>query len=396
MSDEPMSGTEDPIRAALRRLAEDVEDADLYGPALRRSRRIAHRRAAAGTVSALTVLGLACGGLWCLAPPGGHGGSPGPATLAEPAPAVGHTAPQVPPATSAAPTSRPARTIPAPRPHPTRSHIAVPRSRSLADLPGEVFYDQQGEDPKVIRLDGDGRTETVLTAPHSALGISPDGSKIAYVQDGTLLVVATGGGAPEQPYDGTVSDQQAPAWSPDGDQLLVDATDPSVLDVADGTLSALPGDLDGQHFRWSGDGRKVVFATPSCRLKVAELAVAEPVVTVPTVGDPEIPGGLGACRPVSVDETGSRVAVPLQPAGGTDDGSAEANAVIDTTTGITAVLPVSGVVVGAVFDARGWLLVRAVDQGRTTLSLFSPTDVLLVQASEPSRLSGLDLVAYTR
>jgi hypothetical protein len=59
------------------------------------------------------------------------------------------------------------------------------------------------------------------------------------------------------------------------------------------------------------------------------------------------------------------------------------------------VLPVGGVVIGAVFDAGGCLLVRAVDQGHTTLSLFSPSEVLLVQAREPSGLSGLDLVAYT-
>lgn len=397
-----MTSPLDPLPEALRRLADDVETADLYGPALRRSRQIAHRRAATGTVSALTALSLACGGLWWLAPPGGPGGSAGSTRIAEPVPALTSLAPLPSAPATIAPSTGATRTIPAPRPRPTRSPAAaVPRSRSLADLPGQVFYDRQGTAPEVIRLDGDGRTETVLSGPHSAVGVSPDGRKIAYVRDGTLLVTTAGGSATEEPYAGTVSDEQAPAWSPDGDQLLIDAADPSVLDVTDGTLSPLPADLDGEHFRWSGDGRKIVFGTPACRLKVVDLADTEltttgPAVTVPTVGDPQIPGGLGACRPVSVDQTGSRVTVTLQPAGGVDDGQGAANAVVDTATGTTVVLPVSGDVIGAVFDAAGDLLVRTTDQGRTTLSLFSPADALLVQASEPERLSGLQLVAFTR
>jgi TolB protein len=387
--------SEDSIRDVLRRLADEAVDADLYGPALRRSRRLAHRRAAAGTLSALTALGLACSGLWWLAPPGGHAGSPDPSRLARPVPAAGRTTPAEPLPISLAPTTRRATTVPTRRAQPAHTHIAaVPQSRSLADLPGEVFYDQRGGEPKVIRLDSDGRTETVLSGPHSTVGVSNDGRKIAYVRDGALLVTTADGGGTQRPYEGMVSAEQAPVWSPDGQQLLIDAIDPSVLDVAQGTLSPLPGDLDGEHFRWSGDGRKVVFATPACRLKVADVATAEPAVTVPTVGDPEIPGGLGACRPVSVDVTGSRVTVPLQPAGGNDD-SAAANAVVDTSTGTAAVLPVTGTVIGAVFDADGDLLVRTVEQGRTTLSLFSPGNVLLVQASEPSRLNGLDLVAFT-
>jgi TolB protein len=250
----------------------------------------------------------------------------------------------------------------------------------------------------VVRLDSAGDTQTVLTAPHTTLGISPDGSKIAYVQDGSLLVADTDGGTPDRPYDGKVSAEQAPAWSPDGSRLLVDAHDPAVLDVADGTLQALPSGLAGGDFRWSGDGRKLVYATASGRLKVAEATAHAPTVTVPVIGDPDRadnPSGLGACRPVSVDATGSRVAVALRQVDGGDDGSAVANAVVDTATGDANPLPVSGIVIGAVFDAEGDLLVRTWDQGETTLSLFSPGNALLVQAHEPSRLRELTLVAYT-
>lgn len=394
-----MTASNDPLRDALRGLADDVADADLYGRALSRSRRIAHRRAAAGTVTALTALGVACAGLWFLAPPGGRDRSAPIVAISEPA----YLAPASPESVPTSPTPTPepfttVRTPPYREPRPAREGTATPRSRSLSDLPGQVFYDQQGSQPRVVRLDSAGDTHTVLSAPHTTLGISPDGSKIAYVQDGSLLVAGTDGGTPERPYAGKVSGAQAPAWSPDGSRLLVDANEPAVLDVADGTLQALPSGLAGEHFRWSGDGRKLIYATASCQLKVAEATGAGSALTVPVLGDPDQadnPSGLGACRPVSVDATGSRVAVPLRQVDGGDDGTATANAVVDTATGGSDPLPVSGIVVGAVFDAEGDLLVRTWDRGKTTLSLFSPGNALLVQAHEPSRLRELTLVAYT-
>jgi TolB protein len=345
------------------------------------------------------VLGLAYGGLWYLAPPGDRGGATAVVAISEPAqlaPAPPESVPDAP--TPAPEPSTTVRKPPHREPRPAGPGTATPQSRSLSDLPGQVFYDEQGSRPRVVRLDHAGDTQTVLTAPHTTLGISPDGNKIAYVQDGSLLVADTDGGKPDRPYDGKVSGEQAPVWSPDGGRLLVDAHDPAVLDVADGTLQALPSGLAGGHFRWSGDGRKLVYATASGQLKVAEATAHAPTVTVPALGDPDRadnPSGLGACRPVSVDATGSRVVVALRQVDGGDDGSAVANAVVDTATGDADPLPVSGIVIGAVFDAEGDLLVRTWDQGKTTLSLFSPGNALLVQAHEPSRLRELTLVAYT-
>jgi len=399
-----MTGPDDPLRAALRGLADEARSADLYGCAMRRSRRMAHQRAAAGTVSALTALGLACAGLWYVAPPGGRGGSSRPVAISEPAPSA--PTPSEAAAVSPSPSSRPSAKFrpPAPRqPHPDRAGTATPRSRSLSDLPGRVFYDQRVGQPRVVRLDNTGETHTVLTAAHSTLGVSPDGSRIAYVQDGSLLIADSDGGAPERPYDGKVSAEQAPAWSPDGSKLLVDADSPGVLNLADGTFEALPSALAGAHFSWSGDGSKLVYATASCQLKVAGASEAALAVTVPVIGDPDEadnPTGLGACRTISVDATGSRVAVPLRQADGKAAGSttvtdAAANAVVETASGDADPLPVSGIVIGAVFDADGDLLVRAVNEGRTTLSLFTPDGTLIVQAYEPARLKQLDLVAYT-
>jgi TolB protein len=57
---------------------------------------------------------------------------------------------------------------------------------------------------------------------------------------------------------------------------------------------------------------------------------------------------------------------------------------------------VPGSVVGTFFDPDGNLLVRARHGTRTTLSLFTPDGKLVVQATEPAELNGLDLLAYTR
>jgi TolB protein len=170
-----------------------------------------------------------------------------------------------------------------------------------------------------------------------------------------------------------------------------------VLDVETGTITPLPGDLgDGRHFRWSGDGSRLVYATESCGLEVASTEGAEGIA-VPAVGDPlpfDNPDGLAACQAGSVDATGRRVAVPLSNPG-ESTGPETADAVVDTTTGDLVTLPVTGRVLGAVFDAEGNLLVRALRLGTTTLSLIAPDNTLLVQAVEPAAVNGLELLAYT-
>jgi TolB protein len=282
-------------------------------------------------------------------------------------------------------TSRPGR----PRPGRTTSS---PRSTSIADLPGHVFYTDAEDDGRLVRLTPGDEPETVLSEKYTTVGVSPDGSRVAYVADGNLMIVSTGGGDPQQAYAGTASAAQAPAWSPDGDQVLIDAAEPGVLDVATGALTPLPSGLDGQHFRWSGDGSTLVYATAGCGLEVAD-ATAQSGTPVPETGDTD---GRAACRPVSVDTTGDLVTVRLGQAGADATDSAAADAVLDTVTGDIVDLPVSGKIIGAVFGPDGNLLVRSVSDGRRRLSLFAPDFTLLLRAREPSVLKGLGLVAYTR
>jgi TolB protein len=386
-----MTGPE-PLRDELRELADSVTPTDLYERALARSHRLGRREAALGTAAAAVALALLGSGLWQLPRSGPAPSAP----VAAPAVTSSIPAPVAPTATSG-PTGQSAPTqthLPA-RPRPARS-TTKPRSTTLADLPGHVFYAQPEGDGRLVRLTPGAGPETVLAEPYATVGVSPDGSRVAYVANGSLMVADLGGGEPQQAYAGIASAAQAPAWSPDGARLLINAAEPGVLEVATGVVTPLPSGLDGRQFRWSGDGSTLVYAADGCELRVAETD-AESGTAVPESADPE---GRNACRPVSVDATGALVAVQLgeSPAGPSakDSAVAPADAVLETATGDIVDLPVSGTIIGAVFGPDGNLLVRSVSKGKRRLSLFAPDFSLLLRAREPAALRGLSLLAYTR
>ncbi|MCO8273490.1 hypothetical protein M1L60_23120 [Actinoplanes sp. TRM 88003] len=408
-----MSADHDRLRSSLHDLADVAEPVDMYDRAVHRSRRIARREAAVGTSAAVLVLGVLASGLWQL---------PQHKTADVPTAAAGsHSAvAEQPSSSSAAPpaaTATPSR-APETRPAPERSRDkggragkkkkprpAKPQSRVLSDMTGHVFYSERDSQPDVVRMSpDDGAHEVVLRDAPSSVGISPDGNRVAYVADGTLLV-SEAGGEPEPVLAGVVATEQAPVWSPRGDQLLIDATElgsaPGILDVETGTVTALPAGLaTGQHFRWSGDGTTLVYATSYCGLKLTTSSTGDDTSTsVPVLGNTQTrdnPDGLAACKPTSVDATGRRVTVPLQTTGESTTGTDTADTIVDTSTGELEDLPVRGTVVGAVFDAEGNLLVRTDEDGQRVLSLFGPDNTLKVQATEPATVRDLDLIAYTR
>jgi TolB protein len=362
---------EDTLKESLGDLAESVGNVDLYERSLAHSRRIGRNRATAGTAAALVAIGLAGWGLLGLPPPGRAGRPPMLASPTQPAP----TRPSASHAT-------------------TGAGPASPRSRSLAALPGRVFY--RADDDHIVRLAGDGSRTTVLDGPADGVAISPGGDRIAYVVDGALMLA---GPTPTRLYSGTVSSDQIPAWSSDGTRLLVRAPKPGVLTVATGGFAPLPSGLNGLNFRWSGDGNTLVYGTSSCRLEVAATGSSSGR-TVPVIGDPESarnPELTAACQPLSVDAGGGRVTVALQSIGtGSGDPRSVADAVVDTTDGEVLPLPVTGSVRAVLFGPDDNLLIRTVDGGRATLSVLAPDGTLLVQAREPAALLNLSPVAYTR
>ncbi|MDY7087479.1 MAG: hypothetical protein SYR96_20470 [Actinomycetota bacterium] len=403
-----MTAEHDRLRASLHELADVAEPADLYERAITRSRRIGRREAAVGTGAAMVVLVVLASGLWQM-PRGKPAGVP--VAVGAPSASSAGPAPSSSPAGSDAsatdstgdPAGNPVRPSREDSKPAKRPKTAKPKSRVLADLPGQVFYRERDGDPDVVRMSpGQGTSEVVLRNAPSSVGISPDGYRIAYVSDGKLLVNESGS-EPRQVAAGVVAADQAPVWSPEGSRLLVasgsSAAAPGVLDLESGAITPLPDGLaSGQHFRWAGDGSTLVYATSYCGLKVADGA-AGTSTSVPVLGDRQTqdnPDGLAACKPTSVDATGRRVTVPLQTTGESTTGTDTADAIIDTATGELEVLPVAGTVVGAVFDPDGNLLVRTENDGERLLSLFDPGNTLRVQAKEPPSVRDLDLLAYTR
>ncbi|WP_250028979.1 TolB family protein [Paractinoplanes maris] len=403
-----MSAEHDRLRTSLHDLADVAEPTDMYDRAVHRSRRIARREALVGTAAAVLVLVVLGSGLWRLPQhkqaevPAAAAGST-PAVAGASAAASSSSAPAASGATAAAePPEEQAVPVRPPQgyePRPGKTRTAKPKSRALADLTGHVFYAERDTNPDVVRFSpATGDSEVVLPDAPSSVGISPDGLRIAYVSDGKLLVSAAGREAEQMAVD-VVATEQAPVWSPQGDRLLFAAEAPGVLDVETGEVTPLPSGLAaGQHFRWSGDGSTLVYATSYCGLKLAT-DNADTSVSVPVLGATQTkdnPDGLAACKPTSVDETGRRVTVPLQTTGETTTGTDTADAIVDTSTGELEDLPVRGTVVGAVFDAEGNLLVRTDDDGKRVLSLFGPDNTLQVQAKEPASVRDFDLLAYTR
>ncbi|GAB2612348.1 hypothetical protein Aab01nite_68100 [Paractinoplanes abujensis] len=399
-----MTAEHDRLRASLQDLAEVAEPTDMYERAINRSRRIGRREAAVGTGAAMAVLVVLASGLWQM--PRGREENIPVATGAQSADSPAPSKPASPAPAGASPTGSPGDLAGAPvRPPregskpPKQTKTAKPKSRTLSDLPGHVFYREHDGDPDVIRMSPTrGTSEVVLADAPSSVGISPDGYRIAYVSDGKLLVNESGGESKQVATDVVAADQ-APVWSPEGSRLLVATSAPSVLDLESGAITPLPDGLaSGQHFRWSGDGSTLVYATSHCGLKVAD-GDAGTSTSVPVLGDTQPqdnPDGLAACKPTSVDATGRRVTVPLQTTGESTTGTDTADAVVDTATGDLAVLPVAGTVVGAVFDPDGNLLVRTENDGKRLLSLFDSDNTLRVQAKEPPSVRDFDLLAYTR
>ncbi|AEV81924.1 hypothetical protein ACWT_0909 [Actinoplanes sp. SE50] len=352
------------LRQSLSGIADDVHFVDLHARALGRSRQIRRNRITAVTASALAVLGLAGFGVANLD--------------------AFRTRPGPPAVVAASVSPSPGATVRKPAPSgPATVTMAVPASKSLTALTGELFY--RSKSGTVVRFTGDGTRTTVLDRANQAVAISPDGRQVAYVSAGKLRLA----GAAQPLLSGTVDiAKQLPSWSPDGTRLLVAAPSPAVLTVATGKLGPIPGGLKGQNFHWSGDGSKL-FYTAGQRIRVG-------AATVPVFGDPDVgrnPEQLSGDLVLSVDRTGARFALRLSNSFDVDQ---RPDTVADASTGALDPIPVPGTVESALFDTDGNLMVRATDGDRRVLSLFSATGTLLVQATEPASLRDLDLIAYTR
>jgi TolB protein len=300
-------------------------------------------------------------------------------------------------APNAVPVTSPAATVPAVTP--------TEAARSVPGVPGALFYESEGGD--LVRRTIAGELLPVANDAWRS-DVSTDGRRTAFIEDdGDVMVTARPGDRPKRVYRHAAPEGIGPAWSPDGTKLLIGRAAPEsdprpgVLEVATGRFTALPKLQGHLHFRWSGDGQTLAFATGECRL-LTSAADGNGKRLVPVVGDENRknnPSGSFACDVVSVNRDGTRLAVDLKAAsepGGDITGDIAADTVIDTATGATVALPVRGQVLAVLYRPDGSMLVRSRLAKVTTLTVLSAEGTQIAQVAEPTALRKLTLAAWTR
>ncbi len=343
--------------------------------------------------------GLAVGALAGLLVTGCHGGSR-PATAS--------------PASAPAPVSDLGS---APAPVTTPAAAPENNARPATTIAGTFLWNTRdlSGGGKLFRVRGAAR-KTVLTGTGVyAAELSPDGRRLAYLDDGAagtgtadlMVANADGSGARKLRSDVTYVGF-GPSWSPDGTKLLTAIVAggqewrKGTVRVSDGRFTPLPKALqDGVHHRWSGDGRRIAWTADECVVWHGRTDGSD-VRRVPVLGDPDSstnPRKLRACDIVSVNPDAGRMTVGL--AQGNDPngdigGTQWANAVIETATGKVLPLPVRGKVVQALYRTDGNLLVVTEAGGRTTLTLLSPDHRVLAAMPQPAGAKGLSLHDHAR
>jgi TolB protein len=286
-----------------------------------------------------------------------------------------------------------------PSPPPSTAPATPPATRTPA-IDGVLYYIDYRHRDALFRSTPDGPV-SVLPNGRNA-NVSPDGRHIANVVDVDLVVTDQNGGHARTLMHGVVGDGFEPAWSPDGSRLLVAKPGspgwvgtPGVVDVATGRFTPLAHDPHGIHYVWSADGRHIGYATGTCQLGLADPDGGNAHL-VPVLGDmdkkvnPEL---RRSCDPFSISPDGTRMAVALRTGDMTDGDIGRhlvANAVIDTRTGASISLPVTGTVNAVLFRPDGSMLVRS----STGLVLVSPGGTVLARADDPAGTKDMSLLAY--
>lgn len=276
---------------------------------------------------------------------------------------------------------------------------------SIPGLPGWLYY---ADSDRLVRLTSSG-VDTVLSTGAYAANVSPDGARIAFIDQSSNVVVADRDGQHRRTVlRGSVNAGYEPAWSPDYGRLLAakgtagGTVTIGIVTIASGSFTALAHQPQGAiHPLWSADGHHLGYATGTCQIATAD-GDGGNARTVPVFGDltsAANPQRRRSCDPYSISPDGSLIAVN-QRTGDQPDGDIgrdlSANAVIDTRTGSNVALPVTGSITAIVFLPDGDILVRTTNDTNQQLTLLGPDRTIKAQVSEPATVNKSHLLAYTQ
>ncbi|WP_203784010.1 TolB family protein, partial [Asanoa ferruginea] len=168
-------------------------------------------------------------------------------------------------------------------------------------MTGQLYY---ADSDRLVRFDGSG-VKVVLPAGAYSANVSPDGARIAFVDErGNVVVTDRNGREARTVARGAITAGYEPAWSPDSTKLLVGKGGEGVaamgiVTVASATFTPLRHQPpDAFHYLWSADGRHLAYATGTCGIGVAD-ADGGNARLVPGFGDQR-----HSCDPYSVSPDG--------------------------------------------------------------------------------------------
>lgn len=373
----------DRLRLDLAELADEVTPVDLRDRALRTSRRLGIQRAVATSAAAVVLLAAAAGTALAVRP---NGQAPTPAPAG---PSVTSTWPPV----EVTPTPEPSR---APTTEPSTAPSTSPAQPSSA-LAGTRYYLGLTDREAVIhavRGDSDDVMARIPLAPDrcvdNTITVSPDGKRLAWVQDttdgmsGTLMTASTDGSGKRKLVTGVLClGSNALVWQ-GGDRLMVQEGVRSVLiDMVAG--KPFDGDPGQETDRcWSADGRWLA-AVIEGKPYVAGEEQSHLYHYDPPKDQAWKWDGWRA-RSVSMD--GRYVSIGWV---GTDPSRRDDSfTVVDTTTSKVVELPVAGTIKSIQFAADGTVLVRQASRIVVLDSSFRRAG----EVEEPQDVRAMTLLAY--
>ncbi|AVT41027.1 PD40 domain-containing protein [Plantactinospora sp. BB1] len=288
-----------------------------------------------------------------------------------------------------------------------RSPAGTPRppaELSIPGLPGTLYY-TDGE--RLLRLTRTGLHTVLSTGAHNA-NVSPDGNHIAYIDhNDNVIVTDRDGNHRRTVMRHSIQHGYSPAWSPDSRKLLVArSTTPhqttlGTLTIATTTFTPLAKQPpEAIHPLWSADGRHLGYATGTCQIGTADHTGRNARIT-PTFGSPDTttnPQRRRSCDPLSISPDGSKIAVN-QRTGDQNDGDIArdltANTTINTHTGATIRLPVTGTITAIHYQPDNTTLIRTRTGNTHHLTLLNPDHTTKTHLTEPTTTRNLHLLTHT-